>query len=134
MPSISPIEVSTSSMAANGRAGSGVTSPGATIGQTTSAKAKATPSRTRAGIACSPKPGSSAAMAPTRTKTRMKPASPASVISSSAASPSIRRAPARRGGRWRRSPSNDSTGLQLPVASSTVWRNRRRRVDVTSAG
>ena len=58
-PSISPIAASTISMAKKGRAGSGVTRPGATIGQTTRVKAIAAPRRTRAGIICSPKPGRS---------------------------------------------------------------------------
>ena len=108
---------------------------GASIGQTTSAKATVSPSRTRAGITRSPKPGSSIMTPLTRANTRMNPASPAWVRSSSRAEPLEHQASPSTAGR---APvpisSKDSTGLRMPLAISTVCRNRRRLVEVTTAG
>ena len=122
-------------MPRNGRAGSVATSSGASIGQTTMVKATVSASRTRTGIICSPKPGKSAITAPTRAKTRTRPARPASVKLEQRREPLEHQASPSTAGRVPTPiSSNDSTGLRIPLAVRTVCRNRRRLVEVTTAG
>ena len=110
-------------------------SPGASIGQTTMAKAMATPSRTRAGIICSPKPGSSDSDAADPREDEDEADEPGLGQVEERAEALVHQASPSTAGR---APvpisSKERTGLRMPLAISTVCRKRRRLVEVTTAG
>ena len=99
------------------------------------AKAMATPSRTRAGMTCSPKPGSSATTPADPGEDEDEADEPRLGQVEERAEALVHQASPRTAGR---APvpisSKEKTGLRMPLASSTVCRKRRRLVEVTTAG
>ena len=134
-PSMRPIDASTMSMRRSGRPGSVAVRAGASMGQTTMAKATATPSRTRAGITCSPKPGRQRHDAGDAREDEDEAGEPGLGEVEERAEALVHQARPRTAGR---APapisSKEKTGLRMPLAMRTVCRKRRRLVEVTTAG